>query len=354
MPTTRAGRNFMKQSTRNILLQVVTGSMIIVLLLWQGLRERTVEADSGVRQTMGTFARVLVVAPDNASARAAIAAAVETFERAERLMSDHDPASQLSEVNRRAFDEPVVVDAEVFAVLAAAVRYSRLSEGAFDVTVGPVVQLWRQAKRDGALPTAEQIAAAGATVGYGNLMLDAESRTVRFAVEGMALDLGGIAKGYAIDRAVEAMRQAGATGGMVDVGGDLVCFGTPVGGRDRWRIGLQDPGDEGNLLLRLAIDGHAVATSGDYRRFTVLNGQKHSHIVNPVTADSAAGLSSVTIIAQSAMEADALATAVSVLGHEKGLALIELLDNVEAIIIRSDAPNEWRATSGAETYIQKK
>lgn len=341
----------MKQTTRNLWLQIVTGSMIIILIVWQARLPRTVEMDSGFRQTMGTFARVLVVAPDKAIAEESLAAAFAAFYRVESLMSDYDPDSRISEINRRAFAEPVAVEAEVFDVLAAAVEYSRLSDGAFDVTIGPVVRLWRKARHSGIAPTAEQIAAARAKVGSHNLILDPDAKTVRFAVEGMLLDVGGIAKGYAIDIAAEAMRQAGALGGMIDIGGDLLCFGQPVGGQTHWLIGLQDPDNDETILQRLKLDNRAVATSGDYRRFVVINGQKYSHIINPATAEAAGDLSSVTLIAAAAMHADALATAVSVLGPEKGLALIETIEHTEAVLIPADTAQHLIKTSGAAAYI---
>lgn len=337
---------------RNVILQVVTGTMIVILLIWQSTQRGPVELDSGYRQTMGTIARVLAVASDKTAARKSINAALAVFSRVESLMSDYDPASQISEVNRRAFAEPVVVDAEVFEVLAAAVEYSEFSDGAFDITVGPVVQLWRTARRTGTPPLPEQIAEARAKTGYRHLLLDPHNKTVRFTLEGMSLDLGGIAKGYAIGKAAEAMRQAGATGGMVDIGGDLVCFGRPLGGKTHWLIGLQDPANDDCILLRLKLDDCAVATSGDYRRFTMINDHKYSHIINPATADAAADLSSVTIIASSAMQADALATAVSVLGHEKGMSMIESIQGVEAILIPSAEPDGFLFTSGAARYIE--
>ena len=175
----------MKQSTRNILLQVVTGLMIITLLIWQGKRHRLVELDSGYYQTMGTFARMLVVAPDKATAEQSVKAALAVFDRIETLMSDYDPDSQISEVNRRAFAEPVAVDADVFDVLVAAVEYSRLSDGAFDITVGPVVQLWRTAATPPS-PPHSNISPTPAQVGWRHLILDPEHKTVRFALEGMA------------------------------------------------------------------------------------------------------------------------------------------------------------------------
>lgn len=341
----------MKQSTRNVWLQVITATLIIALLIFQGIWKRTTEIDSGYREVMGTFARVLVVASDKKSALNSIDAAMQAIERVDTLMSDYDPNSQLSQVNRDAFAAPVAVDPEVFEVLSAAVEVSRISGGAFDVTIGPIVQLWRQAKETGVVPTPDQLAQARAKVGYQHLHLDPQAKTVRFAVEGMFLDVGGIAKGYAIDKAVWAMKEAGALGGMVDIGGDLACFGTPIGKNPHWYIALQDPAVEENTLLRFKFDNQSVATSGDYRRFTILNGQKHSHIMNPTTADSVTDLSSVSIIASTAMQADALATAVSVLGSEKGLAMIETIPDVQAILIPSAQPDKMIFTSGIEPYL---
>jgi thiamine biosynthesis lipoprotein len=141
---------------------------------------------------------------------------------------------------------------------------------------------------------------------------------------------------------------------MVDIGGDLRCFGTPANGKAHWLIGLQDPTvEEEKTLLTLIMDNMAVATSGDYRRFFILDEKKHSHIVNPATADSANDLSSVTLIAPTAMAADALATAVTVLGSEKGLDLINMTETAEAILIQSDQPGQFFKSTNADPYIQK-
>ncbi|MHC4772651.1 MAG: FAD:protein FMN transferase, partial [Planctomycetota bacterium] len=166
-------------------------------------------------------------------------------------------------------------------------------------------------------------------------------------------DLGGIAKGYAIDKAIEILQAGGVSGAMVDIGGDLRCFGTAANGKEHWLIGLQDPADDETILMTLNMDDMAVATSGDYRRFVMIDDKKHSHIVNPVTADSTQDLSSVTIIAPTAMAADALATAVTVLGNKKGLALIEKIENTEAILIANGEEFSLLKTTGVDQYIQE-
>lgn len=307
--------------------------VLLAVFVWTS-RHRRISVDSGTRQVMGTLARIEVVASDRTKAVSAIQEAFDIIARLESLMSDYDPNSQLSYVNDRAFLETVPVDDSVFDVLAAAKEYSRLSEGAFDITIGPVVQLWRQSRKTGLAPSPDALAVAKAAVGWQDLILDPENKTVRFAKQGMRLDLGGIAKGYAVDQAIESLRQSGLLGGLVDIGGNIRTFGTPARNAPHWQIGLQDPRDEQSLLMVLILDDKAVATSGDYRRFAVIDGQRFSHIINPQTAQSAQALSSVTIIAPTAMQADALSTIVTILEEAKGLALIDSDEGIEAVIVK--------------------
>lgn len=347
--------NFMHTTkTRTLLLRSILALIIIGLLIWFSANNRSVTVDSGFRITMGTFARFLVVAEDLEQANAAIDEAFEAVFAVDELMSDYDPNSMLSQVNQQAYEKAVTLDVELFEVLASAKAYSCLSDGAFDVTVGPVVQLWRKAKIENTAPSTEALAKAKESVGYEHLILDSENQTVRFAKEGMALDLGGIAKGYAIDKAIEIFQAAGLKGAMVDIGGDLRCFGKPAHNKQHWLIGLQDPKKEEDILLTLKMDDMAVATSGDYRRFVMIGNEKHSHIIDPATADSAQDLSSVTIIASTAMAADALATAVTVLGNEKGLELIETIENTEAILISNGEETSFEKTTGIDRYIHAK
>ena len=307
----------------------------------------------GRRLVMGTFANITAVAVDGETIKAGIEAAFDKLVEVDEMMSDYKDDSELSVVNRYAFAGPVEVSDELFAVLKASVDYSRKTQGAFDITVGPVVELWRRAAKGGAKPGEKELAEARARVGYEKLILDEEDKTVRFAVEGMKLDLGGIAKGYGVDRAIEEMEKAGAAGGLVDVGGDICCFGVSPKLDNIWRVGLEDPSGESGYLLVLKLSDTAIATSGDYRRFVVVDDKRYSHIIDPATTASAGGLTSVTVIAATAMDADALATAVSVMGRAKGLQLIESIDNAEAIVIPADKKLEFVKTSGAEAYIRK-
>jgi len=335
--------------------------LIAVLYFWpKGL----VTADSGQCLVMGTFARVVSVAADSSIAGKCIDAAFEQINTVESLMSIHRDDSEISRVNGDGFNRAVKVSKPTYEVLQKAIEFSRRTEGAFDITIGPLAELWQSAAEANSVPTQAEIQQVSKRVGFRKITLDDDQMSVRFAVEGMKLDLGGIAKGYAIDRTIDAMRKCGAVGAMVDIGGDIKCFGSPPKGRKKWLIGLQDPAKvkddiaPDQLLLRLKLTNQAIATSGDYRRFVLIKGNKYSHIIDVKKGSSSNQLSSVTIIADSAIDADALATAVSVMGTEKGLALIESMPQTEAILIPASAGMTSQPqyklikSSGAGEYIE--
>ena len=317
------------------------------------------EADSGNQMIMGTFAHVVAVAEDSGTAKKCVRVALEEIRKVDALMSDYKSDSEISRTNSQAAEKPVSLSDYTYEVLQRSIEFSKMTDGAFDVTVGPLVALFRKAKESKVAPSKEEIELARSKVGFEKLKLDSENKTVQFSENGMLLDLGGIAKGYAIDKAIEAAQRCGAIGAMVDIGGDVRCFGLPPEGRDHWLIGLQDPNsaiegiEGGGLLVVLKITNAAVATSGDYQQFVLIEGKRYSHIMDRRTGTSAEGLSSVTIIADNATDADALATSVSVMGAEKGLALIEKLPGTEAMLITSGPKYEVTKTSGAKVYIRK-
>ena len=339
-----------------IVVIVLALFLIEVLYFSFGIKTQ-VKLDSGYRLVMGTFARIVAVAEDQSTAKKCIEAAFEQIRNVDELMSDYKSDSQISKINRNAYKEPVSVSKPTFDILQRSIEFSKLSAGAFDITIGPLVDLWRLAAEANSVPTDAQIQQARSRVGCEKLILDANEMTVRFALDGMRIDLGGIAKGYAIDKAVETMQSCGAIGGMVDIGGDIRCFGAPPKGKKTWLIGLQDPTitkdntTAAKSLLILNLKNAAVATSGSYRRFALIEGKQYSHIIDRKTGAGAEGLSSVTIIANNATDADALATAVSVMGPEKGLTLIEKIPHTEAILIPLDSL-ELIKTTAAEKYIK--
>ncbi len=283
---------------------------------------------------MGILVKFTLYAPDEGIANKAAKAAFDRIADVDRRMSDYNPESELRQLCDRA--EPgkaVPVSGDLFMVLKHAQDVSKRSHGAFDVTVGPVVRLWRRARWQKELPDADRLKEALQAVGYQKVKLDEKRRRVTLAQQSMRLDLGGIAKGYAGDAALAALRENGVSRVMIDAGGDLV-LGDPPPGKAGWRIGIapleQTDGPPSRIL---EIKNAAVATSGDAFQFVEIAGTRYSHIVNPKTGLGLTQRSSVTIIAPTGMEADSLASAVSVLGPEAGLKLVESTKDTAAFIV---------------------
>jgi thiamine biosynthesis lipoprotein len=347
-----------RKNPGKLIASAVVFCLVAAAIYFSAAQRKHVELDSGHRLAMGTFARVVVIAEDADTAGKCIENAFAQIDKVNELMSDYKSDSQVSELNREGHERAVRLSCSTYEVLQKSVEYSRLTDGAFDITVGPLVELFRRAKDQQVPPAPDEIADARSKVGFEKLKLDDENRTAKFAVEGMKVDLGGIAKGYAVDKAVETMQSCGALGGMVDIGGDIRCFGSPLKDRDHWVIGLQNPDLEagasaGEVLLKVKINSGAIATSGDYQQFVVIDGKRYSHIIDRKIGTSKEGLSSVTIISEKATDADALATGVSVMGAEEGLELIEKIPAAEAILITSRPEPQLVKTSGAHKYIKK-
>ncbi len=332
---------------RSSRIMVAVLVLAVVAAAWLAVRHGRPAVSRRNFQVMGTIGQVIAVASDEQTADNAVAKALESLQSIERTMSYHDPNSELSVLNRTAFGQDFAASPYLLEVIRRGVEMGWRSEGAFDITIGPLVDLWQHAKATGKAPTPEEITTAKSMVGFDKLIVDADKCTVRFAVDGMRIDLGGIAKGYGVDLAVEMLKAAGATSGLVQVGGEIRCFGPAPEGQKAWSIGVQRPAAPGEVhtgeyAMVLAFTDMAVSTSGDYQRFVVVGGVPHSHIISAKTGDSAREFSSVTIIAGSAAEADALATAASVMGQTKAMPMLESLPGISAILI-SPAP-EYKCT----------
>jgi thiamine biosynthesis lipoprotein len=264
---------------------------------------------------------VTVWEPDTTRALHALAAARAAVQKVDSLMSNYRPQSELSVVNRRAgTDTLTVISPETAEVLEAALRFARASGGALDVTVGPVVDVWGFYRPQGALPPAAALDSARALVGYERIEYAAAARTLRLPTRGMRLDFGAIAKGYAADRAVAAIRALGVERGKVDLGGNLRFAGAPPGAHG-WRVGLRDPRSPDEMIAVVQMDSGSVATSGDYERFFVYHGVRYAHIIDPHTGWPARGVIGVSVLAPSGLVSDALSTALFVLGPDRGCVL---------------------------------
>jgi thiamine biosynthesis lipoprotein len=272
------------------------------------------------RILMGVEARIVLYAPDENTAIAAGRAAFERIDALDRELSDYKPESELSQLGDRGGGEPVEVGADLYRVLEASIAMSRASDGAFDATVGPLVALWRRARRTHELPTETEIAAARALVGWRSLELDPERHTARLAKEGMRLDIGGIGKGFACDEALAVLRAHKIERCLVALAGDI-RVGAPPPGRKGWNVEAT-AGDAGSDLEELVLSDCGVSTSGDTEQFVEIGGARWSHIVDPRTGRALTSRLRVTVIAADATSADALATAASVLGPTAGIALV--------------------------------
>lgn len=282
---------------------------------------------------MGTLARVVVYAPGRSAAERAARAAFARIGQLDQRLSDYRRDNDLEALALSAGGEPRRVSPDLLAVLEQAQDVAQRSDGAFDVTVGPLSRVWRTARRRNQLPSPEDVAAARAQVGHAWLLLDPAARRCRLARPGMRLDLGGIAKGYAVDQALAVLRSSGLASALVTLGGE-VAAGAPPPGRRGWTVAVRTPGPEPAPIV---IHNAAVSTSGDAEQWLEADGVRYSHIFDPRTGQALVGRRSVTVVAKQGMLADALATALSVLGAERGLALVEKSREVAALIVHEAA-----------------
>lgn len=278
---------------------------------------------------MGLPVRLSFYAADDAQARNAARLAFERIATLDRMMSDYRPDSEL----RRLETQPgqrVVVSRELFAVVRRAVEISRASAGAFDPTVAPLVALWREARGNGRMPPRADLDRARALVGFHRLELDADHSSIRIA-PGMRLDLGGIAKGYILQEALAVLRSAGVTRALVESGGDIVVGDAPPG-RDGWTVDV--PGADQSFSERASrLTNSALSTSGATMQFVVIDGVRYSHVIDPRTGIAVTNHFVAHVIAEDAATADALSTALTVVGHQGSKALIERFPGVLVILV---------------------
>lgn len=281
---------------------------------------------------MGTNIHVEFWHEDPAAARDALAAVIDEMHRIDELMSPFRESSELSAINRGAGAGPVAVSAELLALLERSAEVSRMTDGAFDITYASAGRFYDY--RKGVRPDEAQLTAAVQAIDYRYVQIDREAGTVRFAHPEVYVDLGGIAKGHAVDRGIELLRARGIDQAMIAAGGDSRIIGDRRG--QPWTVGVQDPRKPGTMAVLLPLEDTAVSTSGDYERFFERDGVRYHHILDPTTGDSAREVRSVTILGPEATLTDALSTSVFVLGVRAGLTLIDSLDGIDAIIIDGD------------------
>jgi thiamine biosynthesis lipoprotein ApbE len=307
-------------------------SAILLVPLVAGAADagQTTSESHAYRYVMGTSVQVQAFGGDEATRRAAIDEAFAAFAEVDRLMSNYRDDSELSLINRRAAHDAVSVSDPLFAVLDAARGVSAASNGAFDITVGPLVRLWGFYDKKPHVPTAAELAAVRPLVDHRNVILDAEHHTVRFARGGVELDLGGIAKGFAVEIAANVLRRLGL-GGFIDAGGNQYLVGTPPGKRV-WTVGIKNPDVPDRVLGVLETGETSVSTSADSYNFLIADGRKYGHILDPHTLEPSTSALSVTILSRDGTLADGMSKAAFILGAKAGLALVDSFPGMSAVI----------------------
>lgn len=286
---------------------------------------------------MGNHFELSVIAEDETWAMERIEAGVQEIRRIEQLLTTFNDESETNLINRNAGIAPVAVSRETFDLVDRSIRLSGITQGAFDITYGSVdKRLWNFDTQMKKLPDPALAKKMVRLINYRNIILDSEKSTVLLKEKGMRIGFGGIGKGYAAEKAKAVMRQLGVESGIVNASGDLAAWGYQPDGKP-WTIGIVHPAASGQIFSKLVITDMALATSGNYEKFIVIDGKKYSHTIDPRTGLPVRGIQSVTIICPNAEIADAIATPVMIMGVKAGLDMINQLKDMEAVIIDDDS-----------------
>lgn len=281
------------------------------------------------RPLMGTSVSVELWAVDPIAGGQLIDKVLAEFQRLDQMMNPWNPASELARINREAGQGSVRTTKEIITVVERALYYSRLSNGAFDISFASAGQFYDY--REGQAPDAKQLEQSRGNIDFRAVEIDTQSKRIGFAKAGLQIDLGGIAKGYAVDRGISILQGAGIEAAVISAGGDSRILGN-LGDRPR-TVGIRHPRKEGEFAVVIPLADTAISTSGDYERFFISDGERYHHILDPGTGRSAGGVQSASILAPLAIDSDALSTTIFVLGVERGLALVNSLPGIDAIII---------------------
>jgi FAD:protein FMN transferase len=344
------------------------GIFLLTLLMILGVHQTTVFAGNTKppelklfqqsRQAMGTEFTIYLYAKSEMEAEALFEPAFEEIERIDATLSNYKPESELSRINRLAGREKVTTDPEVFSLLQTCLEYSKRSGGTFDITVGPLMRAWGFFRGQGRYPAPWQLERAREKVGWEKVQLDAAARTVRFAVDGMELDLGGIGKGYAVDRVVTLLRRAGVKAAMVDAGSStLYALGEPPGEKG-WVVRVPKPGDRSQTISTVMLRNESLSTSGSYEKFFRLNGRTYCHIMDPRTGAPVEGMLQATVIAADGTTTEALSKPMFVMGTEEGAKYLASFPKVSGLWVAGKIgearvlPWNWTGCSGdcGETF----
>lgn len=296
---------------------------------------------------MGTTIRVEIWHADEGVRQQGIDKVLAEMDRVNRLMSPYIEQSQLSKINNYAHEGPVEVDLDLFSLIEQSLEFSQLTNGAFDITYASVGHLFNYRKE--IKPTEEEVATAKLLIDYRNIILNKEQLSVAFLKQGVKIDLGGIAKGFAVDQSIQHLRDLGIKHALVSAGGDTRLLGDRLG--RAWLVGIRDPANTEEVIVMLSLQDEALSTSGDYERFFVEDGKKYHHIIHPSTGYSASEVRSASILASDSITTDALSTSIFVMGPVKGLELLNGIEGVEGVIV--DQQGKLYYSKGLEKEQEK-
>jgi thiamine biosynthesis lipoprotein len=304
------------------------------------------------RQAMGTVFTIYLYARSDEQAGALFESAFDEIERLDRTLSNYNPESELSRINRLAGREAVTTDPEVFSLLQTCLAYSKRSGGTFDITVGPLMRAWGFFRGQGHYPAPWELERAREKIGWQKVQLDASSRTVHFEVPGMELDLGGIGKGYAVDRVVGILRDAGVRVAMVDAGSSTLYALSAPPGKKGWLVRVPKPGDRSQTVSTVLLRDESLSTSGSYEKFFQLNGRTYCHIMDPRTGAPVQGVLQTTVIAADGTTTEALSKPMFVMGAEEGARFLASFPHVSGLWVVGETASprvvqwNWRGCMG--------
>ncbi|HXN21608.1 MAG TPA: FAD:protein FMN transferase [Candidatus Dormibacteraeota bacterium] len=307
---------------------------------------------------MGTLFTIYLYAHEQELAEVAFEAAFQEIERIEEALSNYRASSELSRINRLAARQEVTTDPEVFSLIVASLEFSRRSGGAFDATVGPLMRAWGFFNGEGRYPTEGELHHARENVGWEKVQLDVAARTVHFSAAGIELDLGAIGKGYAVDRVVQVLREAGAAAALVDAGSSTIYAMDPPPGKNGWTVRIPNPADRSQMVTTVTLQNVSLSTSGTTEKFFELEGRRYSHVMDPRRGRPVHGVLQTTLVAADATTSDALSNAIFVMGPEAGKKLLATVPDSWGLWILGEPGAQrlvewnWQHTAGDATSEQ--
>ena len=356
LPLEKGGRGDLKpniKSKRQICS--VTGIKLITFVLLVIITAFITGCEKRVKKSQfhfGTITDVTAIVKTSADQKA-VDLAFDTIKDIDDRMSVYNNNSEVSQINRLAGHSAVKVSSDTLNVIEKALYYSKISDGMFDITVGPLIDIWGFRTGKNRTLSDVEISKALLLIDYKKVKIDRSGSTVELTSTGMKMDVGAIAVGYAVDKAVSVLKDNGVKKALVNGGGEIYALGSPPG-KDAWRIGIQHPRRSNELLGTIELKDMAVSTSGDYENYFEVNGKRYCHIMNPKTGKPVEGIMSVTVVANTTTEADALSTVLFIMGAKDGMKLAERLDNVECIIITGSNEKDMKilVSSGLKDKVQ--